>query len=276
MRSEELPRLAGVTGVILAGGLGTRLRSAVADRPKVLAEVAGRPFLSYLLDQMVEYGLREVVLLTGYLGQQIQDCFGETYQGLHLVYSQEPRPLGTAGALALARPLFRTSTAMVVNGDSFCRTDLMAFLTNHRSRPASASILLVRVPDVSRYGRVQYNNYGEVTAFEEKDGQNVPGWINAGLYLLEKPALDWLITSGAKSLELDFFPSLISQGLYGFPGQGNFIDIGTPISFAAAQDFFRTFPEHSHCPGGSSCLKIDNPIGTIMTESADGQRWPLH
>ena len=98
--------LSGVTAAILAGGLGTRLRSVVADRPEVLAQVGGRPFLAYLLDQLAVSGIKNVVLCTGYLGEQVQAVFGVSYRSLCLSYSPESAPLGTAGALRLALPLF--------------------------------------------------------------------------------------------------------------------------------------------------------------------------
>ena len=110
----------GVTAAILAGGLGTRLRSVVKDRPKVLAEIRGVPFLTYLLDQLAAAGVRDVVLCTGYMGEQVRSAFGDSYGGMCLSYSQESSPLGTAGALRLALPLFKSSSVLVMNGDSFC------------------------------------------------------------------------------------------------------------------------------------------------------------
>ena len=108
------------TAVLLAGGAGSRLRSVIDDRPKVLAEVCGRPFLEYLLDQRVKWRIRDVVLCTGYLAEQIEAYFGMTYRSLRLRYSREIIPLGTAGALRLALPLVRSDTVLVLNGDSFC------------------------------------------------------------------------------------------------------------------------------------------------------------
>src|SRR5690349_15097040 len=121
-----------LTGAILAGGLGTRLRSVVSDRPKVLALVRGRPFLAYLLDQLGEADIRRVVLLTGYKGEQIEKTFGSRYGNIDLEYSAETEPLGTAGALRLALPkLFANATVagtvLMLNGDSFCAADLKGF-----------------------------------------------------------------------------------------------------------------------------------------------------
>src|SRR3989338_6029269 len=112
-------RLSGVTVAILAGGLGTRLRSVIADRPKVLAEVRGRPFLTYIFDQLIAASIKYAVLCTGYLGEKVCDRFGDSYGSLRLAYSQEPSPRGTAGALRLALPLFKSDSVLVMNGDSY-------------------------------------------------------------------------------------------------------------------------------------------------------------
>jgi NDP-sugar pyrophosphorylase family protein len=103
-----------MTVVILAGGLGTRLRSVVADKPKVLARVHGKPFLSLLLDQLAAAGIRSAVLCTGYLGEQVQAEFGDSYGSIRLAYSQESSPLGTAGALRLALPIINTNCVLVL------------------------------------------------------------------------------------------------------------------------------------------------------------------
>ena len=167
--------LSQITVAILAGGPGTRLRSVVADRPKVLAEIRGRPFLAYLLDQLVSTGLKYVVLCTGYLGEQIQWCFGDSYKEMRLVYSQEPSPLGTAGALRLAMPLFKSDPVIVMNGDSFCKVDLRVCILWHSERHADATLLLTKVPDTGRYGRVDVDHTGLVQSFREKGNERGPG-----------------------------------------------------------------------------------------------------
>src|SRR5437667_6347363 len=124
----------GITAAILAGGLGTRLRHTVADRPKVLAPVGGRHYLAYLLDQLAGAGISEVVLLTGHRAEQVQSTFGESYAGMGLRYSAEPAPLGTGGAVRRALPLFSAPTILLLNGDSYCDVDLDAFVERHRQR----------------------------------------------------------------------------------------------------------------------------------------------
>jgi NDP-sugar pyrophosphorylase family protein len=230
--------LAGLTAVILAGGQGTRLRPVVADQPKVLAEVRGRPFLAYLLEQLADVGVRYVVLCTGYLGEQIQATFGESYGGLDLVYSQEASPLGTAGALRLALPLFKSDSVLVMNGDSFCEVNLRSFWSWHYKRGADATLLLIQMLDTRRYGRVQVDADGLVLDFDEKSDKSGPGWINAGIYLLNHGLLLTIPASDAVSLEQEMFPAWIGGGLHGYRSEGRFLDIGTPEGYRTAKQFF--------------------------------------
>lgn len=227
-----------VTAAILAGGHGTRLHPVVADRPKVLAAVRGRPFLSYLLDQVATGGISEVVVCTGYLGEQVGRVFGHAYGRLRLRYSHESAPLGTAGALRLALPLFTSEAVLVMNGDSYCDADLRAFGAWHCARGAEATILLTEVPDTKRYGRVCVDSDGVVVGFAEKDGESRPGWINAGIYLLRSPLLQTIPAEGMVSLEREMFPAWIGRGLYGYQYEGRFLDIGTPEAYAMAESFF--------------------------------------
>ncbi len=233
-----MERLADLTAAILAGGMGTRLRSVVADRPKVLAEIHGRPFLAYLLDQLASASVRDVVLCTGYLGEKVEAEFGDSYHGLHLTYSLESSPRGTAGALQSALPLVRSDTVLVMNGDSFYDADLKSFWSWHTERVRRASILVTEGRDAARYGRVRMESDGRVLSFEEKGGESGAGWINAGIYLLQRGALQTIPANGAVSMECEVFPGWIGQGLYGCRTAGRFLDIGTPSDYAEAERFF--------------------------------------
>jgi D-glycero-alpha-D-manno-heptose 1-phosphate guanylyltransferase len=234
--------LSACTAVILVGGLGTRLRSVVSDRPKVLAEINSRPFLSYLLDQVAEAGLRHAVLCTGYRADQVQELLGDRWHDLTLTYSQETTPLGTGGALRLALPQLRSDTILALNGDSYCGADLAAFWDFHQHRQAAATLLLTQVPDTQRFGRVQVDEGDRIVHFEEKGDTTGPGWINAGLYLVSQGYLADIPADGPISLEKDIFPQWIDQGLYGYPAEGKFIDIGTPETYRQAADFFAAKP----------------------------------
>jgi NDP-sugar pyrophosphorylase family protein len=229
-----------VAAAILAGGLGTRLRPVVDDRPKVLATVQGRPFLAHLLERLAAASVRRVVLLTGYCSEQVRDALGETYAGVRLVYSAEPAPLGTAGAVRHALPLLAAPTVLLLNGDSCCDVSLAAFRSFQRRHLAEASLVLARVPDISRFGRVETGPGGLVRCFEEKGGATGRGWINAGVYLLDRALIEALPEGRPASLEGDLLPAWVAAGrVHGYRCRGRFLDIGTPESYAEADAFFR-------------------------------------
>lgn len=246
-----MANLARTTAVILAGGLGTRLRTVVSDRPKVLAEVAGRPFLGYLLDRLAAVGVQRVVLCTGYLAELVNSTFGENYRGVELVYSREEQPLGTGGALRLALPLIDSDPVLVLNGDSFCNANLKVFCDRHIRAGAKASLVLTRVPDVGRYGVVDTDAVGAVTSFVEKGERQGEGLINAGIYLLSRTMLATIPATGAVSLEREIFPQWIGKGLYAFSQPARFIDIGIPADLQVAATVLHT-PEIAEEPGASS------------------------
>lgn len=220
------------------------MRSVVSDRPKVLAEVLGKPFLAFLLDQLADAGLEHVVLLTGYRGEQVQQTFGSRYRQMQLDYSPEPEPLGTAGALRLAFPRLFPGTSrsrvLLLNGDSYCDVDLKHFQAGHDLVPDShASLVLTEVPDTSRFGQVEISRDGRVERFLEKQEAGGTGWINAGIYLIDRALVEQIPTGRAVSLEREIFPGWSrDQMLRALPGRGAFLDIGTPDSYRAAEEFF--------------------------------------
>ena len=224
------------TAAILAGGLGTRLRPAVADRPKPLARVADRPFIAFLLDQLEAAGVRDVILLTGHRAGQIRDELGDRHGMMHLRYSQESEPLGTAGDVRLALPLIDTESLLLLNGDSFCDIDFDAFARFHT--PGTGSLVLAHVEDGERFGHVQADAEGTIQGFSEKGASHGPAWINAGMYLLPRNLVKMIPPNRAVSLEREVFPRLVREGqLRGFRQEGPFIDIGTPESYAQAEAF---------------------------------------
>jgi D-glycero-alpha-D-manno-heptose 1-phosphate guanylyltransferase len=234
-----------LTAGILAGGAGTRLRSAVPDLPKVLAPVAGRPFLTYPLDQLAAQGFRRVVLCTGYLGDVVKESLGTSYRGMRLLYSCDGRPLGTAGALLHALPLLASETVLVLNGDSFVEADLKASLQWHHRRQARATLLLAQTDNAARYGRVEVAEDGRIGAFCEKDGAAGPAWINSGHYWFQREALADLVQNEPRSLEHDVLPRWIGHGLCGYTATGRFLDIGVPEDYTRAEQFFQELTEPS-------------------------------
>lgn len=233
------------TAFILAGGLGTRLRGIVPDRQKVVARVAGAPFLCRILDQVAAAGITEVILCVGHQSETVREQLQEYCPDNAVRYSVEDRPLGTAGALRQAVELTDSHTCLVMNGDSFLDTSLTEFLCWQRERPRTAAMLLTAVNDVARYGEVTLSGDNRVTQFREKSATTGPGLINAGIYLLPRNLIQTLPPDQNCSLETHFFPALVQQKkLFGLVIAGRFIDIGTPDSYQQAQTFFQ--PGNNH------------------------------
>ncbi len=222
--------------VLLVGGLGTRLRSAVPSLPKTLASVGDRPFLELLVRQLGNQEIRELVMCTGYLAEQIQQVFQDGSEfGATIEYSKETVPLGTAGALKLAQCYVQNEPEfLVINGDTFLEIDFSEFIVSHRKHGGVATMAVVPVQDSSRYGIVQVGAESRILGFLEKTGQNTPGIINAGVYVFSSAALA-LIPQGPVSLEHDIFPLLVEHGFYAIEQRGMFIDIGTPDDYARAK-----------------------------------------
>lgn len=227
-----------ITAVLLAGGLGTRLRPIVSDKPKILADICNRPFVTFLLDQLIMAGIRDVVLCTGYMADKIYEKLGDTYKRLRLMYSKEDAPLDTGGALRLALPYIKSDFALVMNGDSFVNVKVADYIDWFFKKKCPASLLLTEVSDTRRFGTVHVNKNGRLFSFNEKGANSSSGWINAGVYLIQKSLIATIPEGIPFSLEREFFPRLVDQGLYGFQSEGEFIDIGTPETFALAEEFF--------------------------------------
>lgn len=237
--------LASTTAVILAGGLGTRLRPVVTDRPKVLAPVGGRPFLAYLLDQVATSGIRRAVLCTGHLGEQIESAFGRTWEGVELTYSRETEPLGTGGALRLALDQIDSSSLLLMNGDSYCDADLLDLWDWHHVHPAHVTVVTTEVEDVTSFGRVDIDANDRIQCFAEK-GPGGPGRINAGLYLMHTALIHRIPADRTISIENELFPRWVDDGgVFAYPTGGRFHDIGTPERLARAETFVRALrPEN--------------------------------
>jgi NDP-sugar pyrophosphorylase family protein len=227
--------LADIDVVILAGGLGTRLGDTLGPLPKVLAPVAGRPFLDHLLAWLTGFGARRVVLALGHKADRVRTHLEAAPSPLTVVPLVEPRPLGTAGALRFVRRSLASDPVLVLNGDSFVDADLCALVAAHRESGASVSMLCAEVPDCGRYGRVETSAGRRFERFAEKDeARPGPGLVNAGVYLFAASVLDEIARSDAASLERDVLAKRAPGSIALVAGPFRFIDIGTPESLRAA------------------------------------------
>ncbi len=232
--------------IVLAGGFGTRLKTVVDSVPKSMAPVNGRPFLEYLLDFLEESGVRRVVLSVGYMHHVISDHFGDRYKSLEVDYSTEEEPLGTGGGIRLAFWKIRGERAFALNGDSIFRIGLTEMMDFHLQKKAGITIALRRVPDTSRYGNVRMNNRKMITDFAEKSGVGKTGFINGGIYIMEKMFLMEPEYRGRFSIEKDCFERIAGKSpIFGFQATGFFLDIGVPEDYHKAQHEFKAFDHRS-------------------------------
>jgi D-glycero-alpha-D-manno-heptose 1-phosphate guanylyltransferase len=220
--------------VVLAGGLGTRLREAVPEWPKPMAPVAGRPFLEILLSDLAKKGFRRVVLSVGYMAEKIQIHFQQRFAGMDLVYAVESTPLGTGGGVRLALTMCKADFVFVFNGDTYLDLEV-GDVADHWRTHHHPIIIGREVADTARYGRLMTSS-GLVTGFSEKSISG-PGIINAGCYVLEKSALDAFPPNTPFSMETDYLVPLVAKEVVDvFVTSGKFIDIGIPEDFQRAQD----------------------------------------
>lgn len=236
--SEDVPVL------LLVGGMGTRLRSVLSDKPKPLAPIGDISFLELLVLQLRSQGLRHLVMCTGFQAGQIRQEFGDGSKwNVAIEYSEEAHPLGTAGAIKLAEKfLSQAPEFAVMNGDSFLELDLRKLIRFHREHGGWASVAARGVSDAARYGTLRLDKDNRVICFSEKRGVPEPGLINGGVYIFNRDVLQH-IPDGPSSLEKDVLPELLSHGVFALEQSGMFIDIGTPEDYARAQALYQSLSQ---------------------------------
>lgn len=222
--------------LVLAGGEGTRLRPLTYTTPKPVMPLAGRPFLSFMLDWARSHGVDEVILSCGFMSDAVRRVLGDIYDGMRLRYVIEEEPLGTAGPVRLALDEgVLEERLLVLNGDVLTDIDLTAELEQHERTGARATLALYPVDDTASYGVVPTDSDGRVQAFLEKsEGEAPTNRINAGAYVIERDVIESIPAGRAVSFEREVFPSLVGDGLYGHPAAGYWIDIGTPERYLEA------------------------------------------
>jgi len=216
--------------VILAGGEGTRLRPLTSSVPKPIVRLVDRPFISFMLEWLRGHGVHDVIMSCGFLAERVRGVLGDGSElGIRMRYVEEPEPRGTAGALKLAEPMLEERFLML-NGDVLTDIDLGAQIAQHEATGAKATLSLVAVDDPSAYGLVVLDERRAVTDFVEKpSSERLPSnLISAGAYVLEREILE-LVAPGRKvSIEGEIWPLLVGAGLYGFPSESYWLDIGVP------------------------------------------------
>lgn len=226
-----------IPAIVLAGGLGTRLRTAVPNLPKPMAPVAGRPFLWWVLRRLSQQGVREVYLSAGYLADTIAEAFTSPCFGMTLHIVQEAEPLGTGGAIAATLRQADQPEAFVLNGDTLVMADLPQLLGEYRVRRSDVAMVVARMADVQRYGAVNFQpeQPHRVSAFEEK-GRRGAGFINAGVYIVRRDSLlahDW---PERFSFEQDYLNARLCElQVHASPTDSRLIDIGVPEDYVLAQ-----------------------------------------
>jgi len=242
MRTKE------VDVVLLCGGLGKRLRSLISDRPKSMALISGRPFLDIIIDYVVGFGFRRIILAIGYMADIIKQAYEKKRESYEIIFSEEKELLGTAGALKHAESLIKSPVFLVMNGDSLCKFDLNDFLNFHFSKNAMVSLALASgqgTKDVALAMRSQttalwpvgvarIDKAGRIREFSEKKEEvNEQDLVNAGIYLFNAQVLTLIPENINFSLEKDLFPVL--DKCYGYITNNTLIDIGTPEGYQRAK-----------------------------------------
>jgi mannose-1-phosphate guanylyltransferase len=223
--------------LILAGGEGTRLRPLTSTIPKPVVPLVDRPFVSYMLEWLRGHGVDDVILSCGFMADGVRSVLGDgDALGIRLRYLEEPRPLGTGGALKYAEELLDERFFML-NGDVLTDIDLTAQLEQHERTGARATLALIAVEDPSAYGLVRRHEDCSVKEFVEKPGpeQIDINLVNAGAYILERDVLGAMAPAGTViSIEREVFPALVGHGLFGYEARGYWLDIGTPARYLQA------------------------------------------
>jgi len=216
--------------VILVGGEGTRLRPLTATVPKPVVQLVDRPFICFMLEWLSRHGVRDVIMSCGFRADRVRSVLDDGSDfGVRLRFVEEPEPRGTAGALKLAEPMLEERFLML-NGDVLTDIDLTAQIAQHERTGARATLALVPVADPSAYGLVVLEHDHSVREFIEKPSSDTidSNLISAGAYVLERDILELVAADRNVSIERTVWPALVGDGLYGFPSDGYWLDIGTP------------------------------------------------
>lgn len=225
--------------IVLAGGLGTRLRSMVPSLPKCLAEINEVPFIKYIIEYLKQNNINRIIFSLGYKSEYVVDYINKYNFGIDIVYSIEDKPLGTGGAVKKAIILAKSNDIYILNGDTFYDVNLLSFLSFHLKNKSACSISLKPMFNFERYGAVLINNNSQIIEFKEKEYCNV-GLINGGVIIINVNYFNNLDLPETFSFEDIFIKKVIEQKrIYGLVNDNYFIDIGIPDDYKRAQIEFK-------------------------------------
>jgi D-glycero-alpha-D-manno-heptose 1-phosphate guanylyltransferase len=224
--------------IVLAGGFGTRIQSVVSDVPKPMAPVAGKPFLYYLLKELVNQGIQQIILAVGYKREVIINYFGNHFESAELLYSVEEEPLGTGGGIRKALNLVNGEEVLIINGDTFFDLPLKNLIQFHQQGSYDLTLGLKPMENFDRYGTVLVEQ-DRVVALKEKQPCE-KGLINGGIYVMNKNILSPFPLNTKFSFETEVLEKEINRLKFGaFLSDTYFIDIGIPEDYLKAQDDFK-------------------------------------
>jgi mannose-1-phosphate guanylyltransferase len=219
--------------VILVGGEGTRLRPLTSTVPKPVVPLVDRPFISFMLEWLCQHGIDDVVMSCGFLATSVRNVLGDgSRYGIRLRFVEEPDPRGTAGALKFAESML-DERFLMLNGDVLTDIDLTEQIAQHERTGARATLALVPVDDPSAYGLVRLQEDRAVKDFVEKPSSDLidTNMISAGAYVLDRDVLELVSPGRNVSIEREVWPQLVGSGLFGYPSESYWLDIGTPARY---------------------------------------------
>ena len=228
----------GVTqAFILAAGQGIKMRPYTYEIPKPMLPVKGRPILEHIVEQLRSTDIRDIVIVIGYLGDQIKSHFGDGSKfGVKIRYIEEEKPTGTAGPLRIAKQILEEKPFLMIYGDVLAEINLREFIDYHMQFGQVATLALTSVPDPSAYGAVRMSGQKVVEVVEKpKNSDSVSRLVTAGVQILTPAIYSSVPSSGFSMLEEDVFPVLAQEGkLTGYLFEGKWFDIGSPDVYERA------------------------------------------
>jgi len=235
--------------LILCGGKGTRLKSIVRDKPKILVDIGDLPFIEYLLNFLESEGIKRIILCTGYKHDQIEKWVKSSYSGdLKIILSREREALGTGGAIKNAQKLIHSNNLLVINGDTFCKLNYYSFVRYFYTRNAVVLLALKKLKNNKSYGNIKIDSMNRIISFIEKensfDRNYFDSTINAGVYLISKDILELIPSNANVSFECETMQLIMKKFkdlIYGFDCEGSFIDIGTPRNYYRAHKILEKY-----------------------------------